>query len=170
MKRRIILPIAALFIAVLILPGCKPTEKNYKAAYDAALSIRQAEAEDPDLNIPVEGYKKIGDPEKKEINGKSYNYVFQHLRPVDEEVEMQPYNVAVSVYKMPTNCKSQARDLRESGYQAFAAKTGDDRYYTIIGSYSTIEEAAIAVDNYMKKHKGAIYVGLGDSPVIVRYK
>lgn len=159
-----------LFASLFILTGCKPTEKNYKAAYDAALSKRQAESEDPDLNLPAEGYTRLGEPEKKEINGKTYFYKFQHLHPLSEGVEMQPYNVAVSVYKMPTNCQSQVRDLCEAGYDAFGTRTGDDRYYTIVGSYPTIEEAAEAVDNYMRKHKDSIYVGLEGAPVILRCK
>lgn len=157
-----------LLAGIVALSGCKPTEKNYKSAYDAAVAKRQAEANDPDLNLPAGGYQKIGDPVMKVINGKSYPCLGVRIKPLSEGVEMQPYNVAVSAYKMPTNCESQVKDLIAMGYPAFGAKTGDDRYYVIVGSYPSLEEAAAGVDAYMKKNKNAVYVGLGDSPVILR--
>lgn len=159
-----------LLTGIVALSGCKPTEKNYKAAYDAALAKRQAENNDPDLNIPVNGYQRIGDPGKKTVGGKSYDYLFARVKPLADNVEMQPYNVAVAVYKMPTNCEAQAKDLRSAGYQALGAKTGDDRYYVIIGTYPTVEEAASAADAYAAKNKEAVYVGLGESPLILQCK
>lgn len=154
----------------LVLTGCKPTEKNYKAAYDVALAKRQAEQSDPDMNLPGSDYQRLDAPQTKKIGDKEYNYQFVRLNPLDDSVTMNPYNVAVSVYKMPTNCEAQVSDLKEAGYKAFGAKSGDDKYYVMIGSYSTLEDATAAVDSYVKKNKNAFYVGLDDKPVIVQTK
>lgn len=159
-----------LLTGVIVLPGCKPTEKNYKAAYDAALAKRTYENNDPDLNLPSSGYQKIGGPERKKIGDRSYDYLFMRLKPLNEGAEMQQYNVAVSVYKMPTNCESQVKDLQSVGYSSFGAKSGDDRYYVIVGTYPTIEEAAACADEYMKGNKDAFYVGFAGGPVIIRSK
>ena len=157
-------------VGMIVLPGCKPTEKNYKSAYDAALAKRQAENNDPDLNLPADGYKRIGEPDRKTVNGKSYDYLFVRLKPLTEGQELQPYNVAVAVYKMPTNCAAQVKDLCAAGYQAFGAMSGDDRYYVIIGGCPTIEEAAAAADAYMAKNKDTVYVGLKDAPLLLQCK
>ncbi|MBD5358466.1 MAG: hypothetical protein HDR88_16015 [Bacteroides sp.] len=162
-----------LFVAIvlsgsILLPSCKPTEKNYKAAYDAALAKRQAEEHDADLNLPAAGFTRIGDPEKKEINGKQYDYLFLRLSPLNADAEIKPYNVAVAVYKMPTNCEAQVKDLQAAGYKAFGAKATDDRYYVVVASLSSLEEAADEVDKYMSKNKEAVYVGLKGTPTILQ--
>lgn len=167
MRIRNLITYGVLLSGVVAMTGCKPTEKNYKSAYDAALAKRSAEAADPDLNLPSGGYRRVGDPEMKSVNGKDYPYLFVRLKPRSEGAAMKAYNVAVSVYKMPTNCDAQVADLRSEGYPAFGAETGDDRFYVIIGSYPTLEEAASGVDEYTSENKEAVYVGL-PSPVIIR--
>ncbi len=152
----------------MVLTGCKPTEKNYKAAYDVALAKRQAEQNDPDMNLPVDGYQRLDAPKAMKVGDKEYDYQFVRLKPLDDSVKMNPYNVAVSVFKMPTNCEAQVSDLKESGYDAFGARSGDDKYYVIVGSFTNLEAAAAAIDNYVKIHKDSVYVGLSDNPVIVQ--
>lgn len=165
-----IIPLIISLAGFIVLPGCKPTEKNYKAAYDAALAKRQAEASDPDLNLPAEGYQSLDAPSSRKINGKDYLYQFLRLRPLDSNQELKAYNVAVAVYKMPTNCNSQVNDLRDAGYKAFGARSGDDRFFVFVDGFSTIEEAAESVDAYEKKNKDAVYVGLPENPVIIRVR
>lgn len=170
MNRKNIIPLMLGLSGLLLLTGCKPTEKNYKAAYDAALSKRQAEKSDPDLNLPAGVYQRLDEPGKRDINGKSYPYQFVRLKPLDADWVLDPYCVAVAVYKMPTNCQAQVHDLREAGFKAFGAKAADDRYYVFIAGYETIEDAAANVDKYVTKNKDAVYVGLPESPVIIRTK
>lgn len=158
------------FMGIIGFSGCKPTEKNYKAAYDAALAKRQAEQNDPDMNLPVSGYHTMDSPQVKRIGDKDYYYQFVRLRPLADSVKMHAYNVAVAVYKMPTNCEAQVADLRELGYNSFGAKSADDRYYVLIGSYPEMQAAAAEIDNYVKNNKNGVYVGLPESPVIVQTK
>ena len=40
MRKRIPIPVIAAGVLLLVAYGCKPTEKNYRAAYDAALAKR----------------------------------------------------------------------------------------------------------------------------------
>lgn len=170
MKIKSIFRIGVVMAGVIVMPGCKPTEKNYKAAYDAALSKRRAEDSDPDLNLPAGGYQRLDEPGKKNINGKSYFYQFLRLKPLTEGDGMKPYNVAVAEYKMPTNCSAQVSDLVEAGYKAFGARSGDDRYFVFVGGYDTLEEAVSALESYVRKNKDAVYVGLPDNPVIIQTK
>lgn len=157
-------------VGIVGFSGCKPTEKNYKAAYDAALAKRQAEQNDPDMNLPVGGYQMMDSPQVKRIGDKEYYYQFVRLKPLVDSVKMSVYNVAVAVYKMPTNCEAQVSDLRDAGYNSFGAKSADDRYYVLVGSYATMEDAAAEIDKYVKNNKNGVYVGLPENPVIVQSK
>lgn len=62
-----LLKTALLLALIPIAAGCKPTEKNYKAAYDAALKKREAAAVDADMMIPAGALQQIGGPQKRKI-------------------------------------------------------------------------------------------------------
>lgn len=164
------LPMIIAVVGIIGFSGCKPTEKNYKAAYDAALAKRQVEQNDPDMNLPVSGYQMMDSPQVRRVGDKDYYYQFVRLKPLVDSVKMSAYNVAVAVYKMPTNCEAQVSDLRGAGYDSFGAKSADDRYYVLVGSYPDMESAAAEIDNYVKNNKNGVYVGLPESPVILQSK
>ena len=159
------LPVLIIFSITFI--GCKPTEKGYKAAYDAALSKREAAMETLDVDLPAGALQQVDGPQLKVVDGQQV-YVFnQRLKPI-EEFETLPgnYNVAVACYKMPTNCKAQSQDLKKEGFQAFPAKGIEDKYYTIAGSFPSMEEA-IKFSKEYENGKNRVYVGLPDAPVII---
>lgn len=152
----------------LFLCGCKPTEKGYKAAYDAALSKREAAT---NTEIEVENrlgnVQRIGDPVLKNIDGKEVYILNKRIRPADSESPLPGnYNVAIGKYKMITNCRSQSADLKEQGYNSFPAQTTGDEFYTIAGSFDNLAEAIEFYEKY-KNGKDKVYVGLPNSPVII---
>ncbi len=152
----------------VILTGCKPTEKNYKSAYDAAVAKNKAEQTDPDLNLPADGFHRLGEPVKKELDGVSYFYKVARLTPLDKERELDSYGVAIAVYKMPTNCRAQVSNLREEGYEAAGGKSVDSEYYVFAGTYPTLEEAVKSAVDYQNRHKDTPYVGLPGAPVVIQ--
>lgn len=157
-----------LFALAVSVAGCKPTERNYKAAYDAALQKRQSEAADPDLNLPSGGLQSMGGPRLQDVGGRQVYLSAEPLKFVDGlEHDMRRYNVAVAAYKMQTNCAAQVSDLFTRGYKAFAARNGDDKYYVIAASFDTLDEAAAFVEEYEASHRDAAYIGLPDAPVII---
>lgn len=168
MNKKIWIFLAFTLCAGLALTGCKPTEKNYKSAYDAALAKNKAEQTDPDLNLPSGGFQRLGEPEKRELDGITYLYKFQRLNPFESGIELQRYGVAVALYKMPTNCRAQVANLKEEGYEAVGAKSSDGEFYVLLATYPTLEEAVRNSVKYQQTHKDTPFVGLPDSPVILQ--
>ena len=155
-------------IAITVaLTSCKPTEKGYKSAFDAALNKREAVKADIDRNVAVSEFQSVDGAQLKEIDGVKVYVLNQRLRPAEEGMALPgSYNVAVGKYKMITNCRSQANDLKAEGYDAFPAKDTDGMYYTVAGSFATLSEAEKFTQEY-QKNKDRAYVGLPSAPVII---
>ncbi len=166
-------------LATLLLSGCKPTENNYRQAYDAALAKRE-KTEEKDIFIPEGGLQSLDGPQKRTFGDITVLYEVKSLRwtqPADVKeggnVEIDAprphkYNVAVGLYKMPTNAASQVEQLIANGYdRAFPAHVQKDQNYAIAASFENIEDAAKFVDSFIKKNKGMNYVGLPGAPVVI---
>lgn len=148
--------------------SCKPTEKGYQAAYDAAKNKREAAMEAMPVDNKVIGALQLIDgPTTKFYDGKEYPYMAVNLKPVDDQYSTKgKYNVAVALFKMPTNSEALANDLKVLDYNSFVAQDGDDKYYVIAGSFENLSEAAQFYENLTKNYNRA-YVGLGESPLII---
>ena len=164
MKR--VLPIF-LVVIFLGLIGCKPTEKGYKAAYDAALGKREAVKADLDADVPEGALQEFDGPQLKEVDGVNVFILNQRIRAAEVGQTLPgKYHVAVGMYKMITNCKSQVEALREGGYEAYVAKDVEGIYYTIAASFASLSEAVKFYEKYQKE-KDRVYVGLPNAPVII---
>lgn len=153
---------------MLLATGCKPTESNYKSAYDVAQKKRQAAATDPDMVIPAGGIKAIGGPEKKKIGNDSVYVRAEHLKLAgDTDARVGKWNVAVSKYRMPTNCASQVRDLESKGYKAFSMENPEGGFYVIAGSFDELGEAVDFLAKYRKGKPASVFVGLPGEPVLL---
>lgn len=156
-------------LLVCALSGCKPTEQNYRAAYDAAQEKRKAAAaRDEDSGVIPGVMQRFGEPVKKVVNGDTLNvsHEYLHFEGGTENV-MHRWNVAVAKYKMPTNCASQSSRLAGDGYPAFYVKGSQGSYYVIASSFETLDDAAKFVKEYVRKHKNTAYIGLDGSPLII---
>lgn len=159
--------ISLLFSIFLLFTACKPTEKGYKSAYDAAQGKRKATMDYIDANIPQSAIQEFDGAELKEIDGVSVYVMSRYLKPAEMVMEApHKYNVAIGKYKMITNCKAQAESLLADGYHAFSAKDNEGVYYTIAGSFPTLKEAVAFYQKY-RDGKDHVYVGLPNSPVII---
>ena len=155
------------FLCILLMVSCKPTEKGYQAAYDAALNKRQAAIADIDVNLPEGSLQEVDGAQLREIDGVKVYVLNQIIRPAKEgETLPGKYNVAVGSFKMPTNSEAQSEALKEEGYDAFPAKESDGSYYTIAGSFPTLPEAVNFYEKF-KAGKNRSYVGLPKAPVII---
>ena len=156
-----------IFLLILILTSCKPTEKGYQNAYDLAKGKREAVMTDLGVNLPEGALQDVDGAQLKEIDGVKVYLQNQRIIPVKEgSVLPEPYNVAIGKYKMNTNCVAQAAALKEEGYKSFAAKDQEGFFYTIAGSFHTLEEAVKFYQDY-SKGKDHVYVGLPSAPVII---
>ena len=154
-------------LLTLVFPSCKPTEKGYKAAYDAALGKREALKTDIDVDLPEGALQSVDGPQLKEVDGVKIYLLNQRIKPTENGMKRpESYNVAIGTYKMNTNSKAQAEALKEEGYDAFSAKDAEGMYYTIAGSFPTLSEAVKFYEDY-RRGKDRVYVGLPNAPVII---
>lgn len=164
--KRLFKYLAVFAFMAIVVSSCKPTENNYRQAYDAAKAKR--EAANAEAMVPTTGLLSDDGTSLKIVNGDSLFVSNDRLRrePAMTDV-MKRYNVAVGVYKMNTNAKAQAAALTEKGYNAHAVMTTGDRWYTIAGCFDTIEEAQAFIKEFKKKNPGYPYIGLPGSPVVI---
>ena len=164
-----ILPVILISLSVSI-TSCKPTEKGYKAAYDAALNKREAAtaSQQADLStVGVTAIQTMDGPQLKKIGDYEVYVLSERLKPIDDSDSLRKFNVAVACYKMPTNCIAQVKDLRDAGKAAYGAKTGDDKFYVIEEGFDNLEEAA-AYAAETARNKERAFIGLPGAPVIIR--
>ncbi|MDE6772285.1 MAG: hypothetical protein K2J49_06770 [Muribaculaceae bacterium] len=161
--------IPMLMLLALASTSCKPTESNYRAAYDAAQQKRKASDDaNADMSLPAGGLLTIGGPAIKVVNGDSVFVTSERIRfEGGLENEMRKWNVAVAKFKMPTNCAAMTENLFSEGYKSFYVKNTEGAYYVIAGSFDTLEEAALFAHDYASKKNPAAFTGLPDSPVII---
>lgn len=165
------LPTAVLLV---VLTGCKPTENNYREAYTAAMNKKQASSGDDVLLPSGVQFHRVGSPDEKKVDGEMVKVVNMKIKYDDagEPVTPERYSVAVSRYKLPTNARAQAKDLRSAGKEtdtrnSFVAKGADGGYYVIAASFPEISQAAEYARKYAASHSKESIVGLEDGIIII---
>lgn len=166
--------IKAMLMLLLLFPvmaGCKPTEKGYKEAYDAAKSKR--EQVDPDEALLTGGHKLLNEESTnwKVLDGDSLQLQHMFLKPTDDAKwpESGPYRLAVAMMKMTTNAKSMLTDLKKKGnLKPVIATDGKDTYYIVAGSATYVDSLGNVLSTFKKDYPGFQYIGLNQSkPVII---
>ncbi|MDE5878051.1 MAG: SPOR domain-containing protein [Muribaculaceae bacterium] len=164
MKLRHIYLIAAGAVLVMGMGACKPTEKNYRAAYDAAQAKRQAAVADD--FIPAQGLQSTDGPRLTTV-GETQIYTWSEPLKSDD-VKLGICNIAVGLYSMDTNARSLAERLQSEGYShAGVVTNGDGKFYVVAVVTTTLEEAAAAVAEFEKRHAGFPYSGLQGAPLVL---
>ena len=156
---------------VTLMAGCKPTEKGYREAYDAAKSKR--EQKDPDEDLMTGGHKLLGleSTNWRVIAGDSLQVQHLFLKPTDNEKWQQsgPYRLAVAMFKMTTNANSMLEDLKKKGsLKPVIATDGKDSYYMIAGSATYLDSLGNVLNTFRKENPGFQYIGMPQSaPAII---
>ncbi|MCM1521567.1 MAG: SPOR domain-containing protein [Muribaculaceae bacterium] len=133
-----------ILLGVLALVGCKTSEANYKAAYEAAVGQqREAAALDSTIYGQVRtqarmSVLKVGNdslPLKTEQIGYTEN-------GGASRATLHRYNVVVGQFKQVFNARQMRERLMAGGYpDAVIVHTREPLYYVITASVSTPEEA-----------------------------
>lgn len=167
MDRHIILTVSAA-LAALTFVGCKPTENNYKAAYDAALAKRQQAAEEQ--MRPATGLLNDEGPQLRIVNGDTVYVMRERLRLPDGAAVSGKWGVAVSLFKMDTNARAAAAAIKERGFdEAMYVRASGDRYYTLSAVTATLDSAIVASRRFSEAFPDYPYIGLPGAPVIISY-
>lgn len=157
-------------LLLVLFASCKPTEKNYQAAYDAAKAKR--EYVDPDQALLTGGHAILSEDASAWVTvGKdSLQLVRTFLKPTDSTgwAEKGPYRLAVAMFKMSTNANSLADDLKsKGGADPVVARDGEDRLFLIVGSGPTTESLGAALESFRKKNPDFPYIGMNPPMPIV---
>ncbi len=151
--------------------SCKPTEKGYRQAYEAAKSKR--EQVDPEENLLTGGHKLLSEESTnwKVIAGDSLQVQHVLLKPTDGAKWPQsgPYRLAVAMFKMTTNANSMLEDLKKKGsLSPVVATDGKDKYYIIAGSATYADSLGNVLSTFRKENPGFQSIGLTPAkPVIL---
>ena len=153
---------AAIF---LLFPACKPTEKNYRQAYEIAKQKKIKEKTDPDLDIPE--LISENTPSTQKIGGIDAKVLTMHLKQHLHTPETHKYNIAVAAYKMQANAIDHVDRLVAAGAKAYIAENKDHILYVVYAGADTPEDAAAAYSALISSHKGQTYPGLDGIPLII---
>ncbi|RXE68476.1 hypothetical protein [Sangeribacter muris] len=151
-------------VAAIALVSCKPTERNYREAYDVAVGKREKVSE----SLAADGLISEDAPRGKVVDGDTLYFVNEILRVDDGVSPLKQLNVAVAVFKMNTNARAGASMLSEKGYDARAARALEDKWYIIAGSFDSMDDTRAFIARFRKENPSYPYIGLGGNPVIIR--
>lgn len=161
------LSVAAMLL-LLLLSGCKPTEDNYRKAYETAQQARQREQEaDAALGIPQ--LQSVDGPPRSVVGTDSV-YVRHEalaLNGAEPQSGLLPVNVAVGKYKMTANARGDADNLRADGFDAFVLANADGEFYAVAGCAASLPEGVALLKKVRKKYPQRPYVGLPGEPVLM---
>ncbi len=155
--------------------GCKPSEKNYQAAYDAATKHKQEMMTDDVIDMSIVHLEDT--PRRITTESGSayirYDYISLYSDKQSDtnqsdtkKRDMKKYNVAVAAYKMRANAEADAEQLTADGYDAFVMQDGKSVLYVIAASLPTLDEAVAFTVDFKKKNPKRPFVGLPEEPVI----
>ncbi|MGN0236853.1 MAG: hypothetical protein ACI4AK_02015 [Lepagella sp.] len=162
---RQVIPVVLL---LTILVGCKPTEKNYKAAYDAALAKREQAA--IEQMRPATGLLSDDGPQMRLIGADTVYVNRAVIRTEDNKRPQGSWAVVVGKFKMDTNARAAAQNLKSEGWEnAFMAKSTGAVYYSIIDTATSLDDANAIQKAFRSKHPDYPFIGLPGAPVLLHY-
>lgn len=158
-----------ILLCAIALSACKPTEKNYKAAYDAAIAKRTAATKTADDLTDGHEIQREGAPRKVIQNGDTLLVLTARLSGYgdDASAPVKRYNLAVGAYKMPANAVAQTAALKEDGWDARVLQTHDGVFYVIAAQSDDRDEIAAKLKTFRKRYPEMHFVGMPDGPVAI---
>lgn len=148
----LMLPIAVL----LLIGGCKTTEKNYRLAYEKA---QQKAREGLDDEVYEQMVKESLPPYKRtatdSVRVMGERLMWQYTpAAVDSGRQLLPmeYNLAVAKYSMLTNAKAHADRLAAEGWKAVLMRTGTPSYYVVVKMSASLDTVAAAAHKYAARY------------------
>lgn len=168
--RKITVSLAVGLVLAGGLVSCKPTERNYQAAYDAARAKREAEKADPDMALMLNGHKldtSEGGSAVKVSDGENFPVKATSLLFEDEVEGEGDWYLAVARYSMPTNARAQAYDMSAKGDTVMVARDVDSQWYVIGAREKGRQSAGEAARRFIDSHPGFNFIGLEGAPLLI---
>ena len=155
-------------LLALLAVGCKPTEKNYQAAYEKAHQAAERKAQEQLQGTDGRVLEVMDGPRVQTIEGEPVYVATHRVKPM-ESVDPSPGNtgVAVACFSMPTNARRLLEEMKGEYPDAFIATNGDDRYYIVIGRAHSNQDAMPLIRAFREANPDYAYFGLGGHPILL---
>lgn len=159
-------------VLLLLLGACKPSEKNYRSAYEAAREKERRSNEA--LGIDAGKLLSVDGAVATAVDGDTI-----YVQPVTVTVAEVPDSVAsgtgdrgvaIARHSMHANAISQLADLSVRYSGMFLAKDGDGKWYVMLGRFADNSEALRAIRRFEESAPDYPFVGLPGRPVVVTVK
>ena len=157
MKKTLYLMLALMLCGIV---GCKPSEKNYRAAYEKTMA-RDSLRTDFDQTIYGRYRRQVRDIELTNANGDTVEartmrvVVTQNGGGVKES--LKKYCVVVAEFKQLLNANSMRTRFNDGGYPgAFVVHTAEPFYYVLAGSFDNLSDAESLVATLRQKSPVAL--------------
>lgn len=138
-----------LLIALLILGlwSCKPTETNYRQAYERAVAAKDSADSDLDNTIYGKARRDFA-MQQLVVGADTVDVKVQHIKVTPDgggiNENLRRYNVVAGQFKQVFTAKSLRERLFEAGYPAsFVVETSEPYYYVIASSH---DDASASVE------------------------
>lgn len=130
---------------LLLTASCKPTEQNYKQAYEKTVAGREESKRDSTIygDMRRNMQHEIGSVEAGEHRA---SVVSAFVKVTDgvgaDRAVLRKYCVAAGQFKQVFNARSMCERLVANGYpDAFVMQTGEPYYYVVAASYDELQPA-----------------------------
>lgn len=160
--------LASAAVVALALIGCKPTESNYRQAYDAAKAKREQAA--AEQMRPATGLLSDDGPQQRIVDGDTIYVLTESLRIPDAGRPRGRWALAVGMFKMNTNAAAGVEAVRQKGFdRAFMATARGGKFYTIAATAQTLDSIRDASRRFQSSFPDYPYVGLPGAPVLISF-
>ncbi len=130
---------------LLLTASCKPTEKNYREAYEKTMTGRADSALDGTIygDMRRNMQHEIGNVK---ADGRQASIVSVHVKITEgagaKDAKLRKYCVVAGQFKQLFNAKSMCERMAANGYpNAFVMQTGEPDYYVAAASYDEMKAA-----------------------------
>lgn len=149
--------------------SCKPTEKNYRSAYDVANEKRERDNMEREERSREMGLSEgmLNDYPGVSIIGIGDSTVYSKHLNFQRADSVADYAVSVATFRMESNAGAMAADLNRDKWHGCRALKAQDLFYIIIGDVSQPEETLPVIDKFKKENPDWQYVGQPGPLVII---
>lgn len=146
--------------------SCKPTEKNYRTAYDTAMIKRQAEEEarrqlEKDLDIVGEGLLEEVDGTRREVLGGDTVWAL-HTRFAQRD-SILPYSLAVAKLAMRANAHAMTER-----HPHWKAASSNDNFYILAAQSHSLDSILHARRAFIKANPDFHAIALPGITIIIQ--